>query len=95
MMETAPATLIVVTNYSWFPKSQFGEQDWDSPLRAGLGTNIDHHHCKEMMVLHPTTWIFFGKAFSPLISVSSTFILVRKSAFSANSTSRNIFQWLS
>lgn len=52
-METAPATLIAVTNYSWFPKFLFGAQDWDPPLIKGLETNIDHHHCKEMMVLHP------------------------------------------
>lgn len=64
MMETAPAALIVLTNYSWLPKSQFGAQDWGSPLIAGLGTNIDPHHCQEMIILHPSTWIFLGKAFA-------------------------------
>lgn len=82
-------------SYHKFGSLNPGLEHRTGTLIEGLGTNIDHHHCREMMVLHPPTWIFLTKVFFPPLIVSSTFILVRKAAFSAKSISRNIFQWLS
>lgn len=78
-----------------FGSPNLGLEHRTGTLIEGLGTNIDHHHCREMMVLQPPTWIFLAKVFFPPLIVSSTFILVRKASFSAKSISRNIFQWLS
>lgn len=61
--------------------SRFGNKHWPSALPGDDGPASFH--------------LDISWEVSPLVSISSTFILVRKAAFSANSASRNIFQWLS